>query len=343
MALCRLLAAGCGLVTASGGTTRLLLPHIQQAVTSTATLQDHAPLHLVLLELRRREVYELLWRGHHEHGRAGVHPRLEQRLERVSRSIRRRSSVAETSSATARSQHMTSSRGQPRAQGNARPVAAGLAARLVSAGPSCAISVSVSAAATGSEGEGSASSVGGGGPRPLAAADPPDDEPPRAGHFPPRGALMPGLRLCELVCAGVAPRALLPRTAPRLRAHCALTCAQCAPFCAQCAAHCALFCAHRPPFSHCENRTANPVFALPPRSARAHIALPPRSAIAEPAQCEPTGAHWAGMPSHCRAPEQCEIFPRSANALGWCVTLGWCGGPSYIFRRYDRRLLSRAP
>ena len=171
----------------------MLLPHIQQAVTSTATLQDHAPLHLVLLELRRREVYELLWRGHHEHGRAGVHPRLEQRLERVSRSIRRRSSVAETSSATARSQHMTSSRGQPRAQGNARPVAAGLAARLVSAGPSCAFSASVSAAATGSEGEGSASSVGGGGPRTLAAADPPD-KPPGAGRFPPLArALMPVL------------------------------------------------------------------------------------------------------------------------------------------------------
>jgi hypothetical protein len=121
-------------------------------------------------------------------------------------------------------------------------------------------------------------------------------------------ALMPGLRLSEIVCAGVAPRALLAshcavrnarrfvRSAPRARAHCA---------------HCALFCANRPPFSHCENRTANPVFALPPRSARAHIALPPRSAIAEPAQCEPTGAHRAGTPSHCaRAvrnfPAQCE-------------------------------------
>ena len=231
MALCRLLAAGCGLVTASGGTTRLLLPHIQQAVTSTATLQDHAPLHLVLLELRRREVYELLWRGHHEHGRAGVHPRLEQRLERVSRSIRRRSSVAETSSATARSQHMTSSRGQPRAQGNARPVAAGLAARLVSAGPSCAFSASVSAAATGSEGEGSASSVGGGGPRTLAAADPPD-KPPGAGRFPPLArALMPVL-LPRRNRAGVAPRARTSlRTASRFsHAQCAVRAVLCALF-----------------------------------------------------------------------------------------------------------------
>ena len=136
-------------------------------------------------------------------------PAWSMRWERVSRSIRRRSSVAAWSSGTARSQHATPSRGQPRANGNARTVVAGRAARLVSAGPSCAISVSVSAAATGSEGEGSASSVGGGGPRPLAAADPPDDEPPRAGHYPPRGALMPGLRLCEIVCAGVAPRAIL--------------------------------------------------------------------------------------------------------------------------------------
>jgi type II secretory pathway pseudopilin PulG len=230
------------------------------------------------------------------------------RWERVSRSIRRRSSVAAWSSGTARSQHATPSRGQPRANGNARTVVAGRAARLVSAGPSCAISVSVSAAATGSEGEGSASSVGGGGPRPLAAADPPDDEPPRAGHFPPRGALMPGLRLCEIVCAGVAPRARSSlRTAPRLRrAVRALR----AVLCAVRRALRTVLCAQTPVFALCF-RTANPVFALPPRTARAHIALPPSSAIAEPAQCEPNGAHWAGTPSHCdRAvrnfPAQCE-------------------------------------
>ena len=43
-------------------------------------VRDHAPLHVVLLELRRREVYELLLRGHHELGRVGVHPRLEHEV-----------------------------------------------------------------------------------------------------------------------------------------------------------------------------------------------------------------------------------------------------------------------
>ena len=48
-----------------------------------------------------------------------------------------------------------------------------------------------------------------------------------------------------------------------------------------------------------------------PRHPRAPCALTPRSAIAEPEQCEPTGAHWAGTPSHCARAvrnflEQCE-------------------------------------
>ena len=47
-------------------------------------------------------------------------PALSMRWERVSRSIRRRSSVAASSSGMARSQHATSSRGQPRAKGTPR-------------------------------------------------------------------------------------------------------------------------------------------------------------------------------------------------------------------------------
>ena len=43
-------------------------------------VQDHAPLHVVRLELRRREVYELLLRGHHELVRVGVHLRLEHEV-----------------------------------------------------------------------------------------------------------------------------------------------------------------------------------------------------------------------------------------------------------------------
>jgi len=213
-------------------------------------------------------------------------PAWSMRWERVSRSIRRRSSVAASSSGTARSQHATSSRGQPRANGNARTVVAGRAARLVSAGPSCAISVSVSAAATGSEGEGSASSVGGGGPRPLAAADPPDDE-------PPRGRALPSARRTHAGASPLRNRVRRRRSAraPRfaLPRDFAAQCAQCAPFCAQCAA--------RARAVLCAQSAQTPVFAL----RKSHCE--PRFRTA-PAQCEG---------SHRTAPEQCDRRARAVR------------------------------
>ena len=140
---------------------------------------------------------------------------------------------------------------------------------------------------------------------------------------------MPGLRLCEIVCAGVAPRALLASHCPATSQRSARNARR---FVRSAPRARALFCAHRahrPPFSHSENRTANPVFALPPRSARAHIALPPRSAIAEPAQCEPTGAHWAGTPSHCA--RAVRNFPAQCDRVGMVCYVGLVCGTFLCF------------
>ena len=63
-----------------------------------------------------------------------------------------------------------------------------------------------------------------------------------------------------------------------------------------------------PPFSLSKIALTAPVFAHPPDTNRS----PPSRAT-----------------THIALLESSEIFFRCANALRWCVTLGWCVGPSY--------------
>ena len=63
-----------------------------------------------------------------------------------------------------------------------------------------------------------------------------------------------------------------------------------------------------PPFSLSKIALSAPVFAHPPDTNRS----PPSRAT-----------------THIALLESSEIFFRCANALRWCVTLGWCVGPSY--------------
>ena len=143
-------------------------------------------------------------------------------------------------------------------------------------------------------------SVGWGGPRTLAAVHPPV-EPPGAGRFVPVAplarSLMPVFCRCKIVCAGGAPRAL--------RASLCLAFALlCSPF--------------RSAFSLC-----SPVFALRKSHCGPRFRSPPEQSDVTnrtpPEQCDNTRRS---------AQEQSEIFFRSANAVGWCVTVGWWVGPS---------------
>ena len=97
-------------------------------------------------------------------------------------------------------------------------------------------------------------------------------------------------------------------------------------------------------FSHInhfrENRTSCPCFRTAPMtapgSARAHIALLPssravrkcdrRARALRPGEGEPTGAHWAGTPSHCSGAVRSFRSQWRTRALGWrCAGVGlWC-------------------
>ena len=108
-------------------------------------------------------------------------------------------------------------------------------------------------------------------------------------------------------------------------------------------------------FSHSnhfrENRTSCPCFRTAPMtapgSARAHIALLPssravrkcdrRARAVRPGEGEPTGAHWAGTPSHCSGAVRNFRSQWRTRALGWrCAGVGlWCRACVVVWRRLD--------
>jgi hypothetical protein len=151
-----------------------------------------------------------------------------------------------------------------------------------------------------------------------------------------RGASCQSLRSRAHSCRGFAsakscaPASLRARSS--LRTALRLRTAQCAVRSAR------RFVRSAPRTAHCFVRT-DPRFRTPKIALRTPFSHCPRAVRGLTSHCpralrsqSPRSANRPGRTGpECRrtAPEQCEIFPRSANALGWCVTLGWCVGPSY--------------
>ena len=85
-----------------------------------------------------------------------------------------------------------------------------------------------------------------------------------------------------------------------------------------------------PLFSHCPHD-------CPGQCEGSHRTAPEQCESATPGEGEPTGAHWAGTPSHCSGAVRNFRSQWRTRALGWrCAGVGlWCRACVLVWRRLD--------